>query len=468
MRRLLPLLVLFAAGCKKDPAGNGKIGGVPTFEEIEHVVTVGDNVGSNPSFSRSYIALLSENDDEIFPMFAGADFTSALPKLEQITRLDRGGDSYYALAETGDALRIESGNQATLIIVELGVNDLIATALAMLSDTSMQADPQPAIDTFQADVAAVLADVTDPEVLGREPLVVVTNIVDPSDGVGDLADLVTSFFPFEGAENVTPELALEVIDGFNGAIETEAAAIGAEVIDIRGAFLGHGYHYDDTASPNHDAADETFWYSTVIDPNLRGAHEIRRETWLVLTGDDISEIPTDLPVESISGLPDVPDEGWANAVVESAVTLELVDDSDVIFTNIAADPEDMVGPPTGSISDITAIGVTGAYVIVDLGEGEAATDGADDDLVVLEYGAQSGGTPEPYRVSVATDPAGPWTVLGDASGERAFDLADAGISSARYIRVESQAQSAEVLGGLGSPYYPGPEIDAVGAVYPGP
>ena len=78
------------------------------------------------------------------------------------------------------------------------------------------------------------------------------------------------------------------------------------------------------------------------------------------------------------------------------------------------------------------------------------------------------GTPEPYRTEVSESPEGPWTRLGDAFGERAFDLADAGVSRARYVRVESLAQEADVLGGLGSPYYPGPEIDAVGAVYPAP
>lgn len=470
MRRFLLFLALIAA-CKKEPEPEP---GPPRFDQIRRVVTVGDNVASNPSWSTSYVALLAQNDDAIFPDFAGADLATALPEAELI-RLDRGGDSYYAVADAGDAVRTcpatpacldPDDDRPTLVIVELGVNDLVATALAMVSDPAERERVEERTAAFRDDVADVLAQVTDPAVFPRPPKVVVTNLVDPSDGVGDVAELITTFFPFEGADQVTHELALSVIGGFNHAIEAEAVAIGADVVDLHGAFLGHAWHFDDEASPHHDAADETFWFRTVVDPNLRGAHEIRRELWAALTDERIDAIPTDLPLDQTLGLPAVPDDGWAVAVIDSVVTPELVDDAGTVFTNVAADVNAMIGPPdAGTFSGTVALGVVGAYAVVELGA--PAMDGEGDDLVVIEFGAASGGVPEPYRVSVSTDPTGPWTVLADAFGERSFDLGSAGASGIRYVLVESLAQRAEVLGGVGSPYYPGGEFDAVGAVYPG-
>jgi len=454
----------------KGPTDTGDLPEVPAFEDAQRVVTIGDNVGSNPSWSRSYIALLADNDDELFPAFAGSDLATVLPDAE-VVRLDKGGDSFYTLAASAQPFCEEclpaDDLRPTLVIIELGVNDLVATALAMLNDESLRADPTPALDEFQGDVRTVLRMTEDRTLFPTPPLVYVTNVYDPSDGVGDVADLVTSFFPFPGAEDVTPELGLAIIAGFNDAIEAEVMAIDAQPIDIHGAYLGHGYHYNDDTSPFYDAEDPSIWFGTVIDPNLRGAHELRRTTWLALTGESITAIPTDLPVESTTGLPVVPTDGWAKAIADSAVTAEIAD-ADMTYVNIAADPEVALGEPSGSTFGVVAVGVLGAWITFDMGEQTRATDGDGEDLVVLEYGTLSGGTPEPYRVSVADSPDGPWTILGDAFGERAFDLAPAGVTSARYIRVESLAQMAEVLGGMGSPYYPGPELDAVGVVYPAP
>ena len=85
----------------------------------------------------------------------------------------------------------------------------------------------------------------------------------------------------------------------------------------------------------------------------------------------------------------------------------------------------------------------------------------------VEFGSLSGGTPEPYRVSVSNDPDGPFTIIADGTGEQSFDLADVGLRSARYVKVESLASEVDVLNGLGSPLAPGPELDAIGAVHPG-
>jgi len=118
---------------------------------------------------------------------------------------------------------------------------------------------------------------------------------------------------------------------------------------------------------------------------------------------------------------------------------------------------------------VVALGVLGAWMVIVLGAETRATDGEGEDQVVLEFGTPSGGVPEPCRATGGNEPEEPWTLLGDNSGERAFDLAEAGLTDGiRHVRVESLAQEVDVLGAVGSPCYPGPEFDAVGAAYPGP
>jgi len=164
--------------------------------------------------------------------------------------------------------------------------------------------------------------------------------------------------------------------------------------------------------------------------------------------------------------PPVPGPGWANAVVSSQITASIeVDGADL--PNVAADPEKVLGPPEGTTAGITALGLIGDHVVVDLGEGEEAFDKDGPDIVVMEYGLAAGGFPEPYRVYVGEAGDGPFIPIGDGAGARGFELAGSGLASARYVKVESLSSHQNVTDGLGSPLYPGAEIDAIGAVYPG-
>jgi hypothetical protein len=412
----------------------------------ETAVILGDNLSTSPTFNKSYAGLLAENDDALFPDFAGRS-------LGEVVQLGRGGNSFRSTARSNEPPDLES-HHPDVVIVELGSNDLMGVFLRMVRSETLRADFSPEMDEIRTDARAVFAT------MPGGARVFVTNVYDPTDGQGDVAELASKLIPPGLGIDVsvlTPELTLAVIAEGNRIIEEEAAAIGADVVDIRAHFLGHGFH----------ASGDDKWMRGIFDPTLRGAHELRRVLWRSITGEDITAIPVGLPPDAIVGLPPIPDDGWAKAVARAEITQEIhSDETDLTYPNTEADIETILGPPNGG-EDILALGVLGAYVIADLGETTFAADGVGPDLAVVEFGSLSGGTPEPYRVSVSDDLDGPFTIIADGAGEQAFDLADVGLARARYVKVESLASEVDVLNGLGSPIAPGPEIDAIGAVHPG-
>jgi hypothetical protein len=451
------------------------------LSETDRVVLVSDHVAASPTVARGYASLLVHNDDGLFPAFAGKDFESR--KRARVLRFDRGGEGFAELAAGGEAGFCTckgsgcAGKEpcvdaqawdGTAVVVQLGVNDAFSTFFELISNEPLRKDPTPAIDRFRSDVRAVLAKVVDPKTLARPPRVFATNLPDPSDGEGDLARLVKASFPVAGLnfDAMTPALVRQVLDGFNQVIAEECAAAGVTVIDAHGHFLGHGYHSAEPSGQSYHPEDPTRWYSSLMGPNLRGAHELRRLIWRAMAGEDVAEIPQNLPADSNLDLPEVPEAGWANAVVGAKISRTITLGT-TEYPNLGADLKKILGPPVGGTAEAVSIGVAGDYVVVDLGEGEEAFDGDGPDLVVLEYGLKSGGVPERYRVLAANAPAGPFVEIADGAGEQAFDLAGSGLEKARYLRIESMVRLVDIANGMGSPFYPGPEFDAVGAVHPG-
>jgi hypothetical protein len=53
-------------------------------------------------------------------------------------------------------------------------------------------------------------------------------------------------------------------------------------MDIYSHFLGHGSHHGDSNNPHYHPDDPSYWYVQEIEPNARGAHEVRRLFWEAL------------------------------------------------------------------------------------------------------------------------------------------------------------------------------------------
>jgi len=443
------------------------------------MITIADGAATNPTYHTSYVSLLERNDDALFRGFEGADLTSRLGPIDAV-RLDRAGDSFRGLADAMDDICRCAGeacddrdcidtedNRPTLLIVQLGTNDLYNLFLRMASEPTLRDNPDAAVSSLAAAVRTVMGIAQDDTLFAKPPTTLVLNVPDPTDGTGDLVELVSEFIPLPAeARTVTSTLVEKIIGGLNRAVATEAARGGATLVDVHAAFLGHGVHSDEPDHPRYVTADPSHWYRGVIEPNLRGAHEVRRAIWRSLTGEEIDALPGALPPIGTLGLPEVPAHGWANAVVAARIQQTIVIDDIGEVSNVTPDPDRCLGPPTEEVDAGVALGTIGHFVVVDFGEGEAATDGDGDDLLVLEFGAGFGGVPEPYRVAVSDSATGPFVLLGDGSGERAFDLSQVGLRSARFVRVESLLHRVD-LPAFGSPFFPGPEINAIGAVYPG-
>ena len=86
-----------------------------------------------------------------------------------------------------------------------------------------------------------------------------------------------------------------------------------------------------------------------------------------------------------------------------------------------------------------------AYLILDMGAGEAITDRDGFDLYVEEVDAEDGvGVADPYLVYVSDD-AVTWAYIGDGLGDSYFDLGGV-VSVARYVKIEVTELDAEIDG----------------------
>lgn len=151
----------------------------------------------------------------------------------------------------------------------------------------------------------------------------------------------------------------------------------------------------------------------------------------------ISSVQVSARRTSIDQNTSFPDQ-YAKAVIESLATVT---------------PEGSLGVA----DDMTAEIGSGGSLVVDMGaDFDRIADGPGSDLVVFERDTANNLDPfkcnashtAAYTVEVANDPAGPFAMLGSASGTRGtgdeFDLVSAGLTSARYVRISPLAAAVSI------------------------
>jgi hypothetical protein len=110
--------------------------------------------------------------------------------------------------------------------------------------------------------------------------------------------------------------------------------------------------------------------------------------------------------------------------------------------NNATRPRYALGPPDDMFFSLGYLG----YIVLDMGPASSIENIAGDDFTVYEG---DDGTDEGYRVYASNTWDGPWQLCGVDTGTASFDLADAGLDRARYIRIEDySAYTVSPFGGF--------------------
>lgn len=198
-------------------------------------------------------SLLHQNDDERWPDETGNDLASLFPGLAFENLATDGatiGDVF------GDQIpRAEESDDETLVTLTVGGNDLLSAYGSR--------PKRPLLDRIVGDIAEAYDFLLD-TLRGRYPngTIIVSTIYDPSDGTGRIP----------GVYDDRPALPLDVLDRMNDHIR--ALAVGTPRVllaDVHARFLGHGVSAAE--------AERWYWRRSLIEPNARGASEVRL-AWL--------------------------------------------------------------------------------------------------------------------------------------------------------------------------------------------
>jgi len=195
-------------------------------------------------------SLLHRNDDARWPEEQGADLVSYFP---DITIQNLAADGATIGDVFGEQMpQVEESEERTLITITTGGNDLLS-AFANRPRRSL-------LESIARDVAEAYEFLLDTVRRARpNALILLTTIYDPSDRLGRIP----------GVLEEAGTLPLTVLDGLNERIRTLTRGTpSVRLADVYLHFLGHG-----ASVPQ---ADRWYWRRSLIEPNARGAHEIRR------------------------------------------------------------------------------------------------------------------------------------------------------------------------------------------------
>jgi lysophospholipase L1-like esterase len=196
-------------------------------------------------------ALLYRNADDRWPEFTGQDLERHAPGIAFTNLTEDGAMIDDVLTEELSRLGHDSDDPRILVTLTAGGNDLLDALLA--------GHPlAPAVDRIRRRYTELVATLR--EELPQATLVL-TTVYDPTDGTGRLP----------GFDWLGP-LPLEQLERFNAHVrETARRTPGAALADVHQHFLEHGVSAPD--------GERWYWARNLIEPNARGAGEIRRVWW---------------------------------------------------------------------------------------------------------------------------------------------------------------------------------------------
>jgi lysophospholipase L1-like esterase len=231
--------------------------------DFNHYIALGDSMSIDlyPSLDLGHevnelpvgaASLLHVNHDATWPEMSGKDLSTRCPGIELTNLTSDGATTSLVLNSQLSTVRRIAGNaERTLVTLTIGGNDLLE-ALADLA-TIEQAARRTASNVARCldKLATVLPGAS----------TIVTTVYDPTDGTGNLP----------GVSELLGELPIEHLYSLNDSIREHAGRERTFLADAQLHFEGHGL----TAPED----DRWYWERSPIEPNARGAHELRM-LWL--------------------------------------------------------------------------------------------------------------------------------------------------------------------------------------------
>lgn len=198
-------------------------------------------------------SLFFQNSEEHWPDDLGNDLSSRFPQLEFENLASDGATIGEVFGE--QLPLVEPSDEAVLLTLTLGLTDVLSAA-SIRSRSRL-------LDKIGSDVIEAY-DFLAETLRGQFPngLIILTTVCDPSDGTARVPGVFDDAGP----------LPLELLDRLNGHIRALAGGTpNFQLADAHARFLGHG------VSASED--DCWYWKRSLVEPNARGASELRH-LWL--------------------------------------------------------------------------------------------------------------------------------------------------------------------------------------------
>jgi lysophospholipase L1-like esterase len=225
--------------------------------EIEVAVALERRTSAGAVAALGAASLLYKNSEEHWPDDVGNDLSSLYPGVEFQNLASDGATVGEVFGEQLPVL--EASDEPTLLTLTIGGNDLLSAYGSRPSHTLLE--------RIVRDIAEAYDFLVD-QLRARFPngTLVIATVYDPSDGTAKIPGV------FDGKG----KLPLDILDLLNDHIRTLAHGTPHVLLaDVHAKFLGHGVT---AAEP-----DRWYWKRSLIEPNARGASEIRH-LWLDVLG----------------------------------------------------------------------------------------------------------------------------------------------------------------------------------------
>jgi lysophospholipase L1-like esterase len=195
-------------------------------------------------------SLLYENDDARWPEEQGNDLVSRYPGIALQNLATDGATIGDVFGE--QLAQLDAGDASTLITLTVGGNDLLSAFANRPRASLLEAIARDVAEAYEFLLDAIRR-------MRQSSLILLTTIYDPSDRTARIPGVLED----AGA------LPLSVLNGMNDHIRRLAEGTpNTAVADVYAQFLGHG-----ATAPE---AERWYWRRSLVEPNVRGAHEIRR------------------------------------------------------------------------------------------------------------------------------------------------------------------------------------------------